>query len=186
VRPRSRALARRYARALLEVTGSGGRGPGVSPEDLRLELRAAVRLLAGSRDLTAVLAHPGVGAEGRRRVVGAVWKKASPLFRRLLEMLADRRRVDLLAEIETAFGEQWNAARGVLSAEAVGAVPLEERQTRALSEALEKAIRQKVELTTRVDEDVLGGLLVRMGGRTYDGTVRAKLKALRESLAHGH
>jgi F0F1-type ATP synthase delta subunit len=43
-----------------------------------------------------------------------------------------------------------------------------------------------VELARRVDADVLGGILVRMGGRTYDGTVRSQLKALRESLAHGH
>jgi F-type H+-transporting ATPase subunit delta len=97
----------------------------------------------------------------------------------------EHRRIGLLPQIEDAFGELWNARRGVVSAEAVGAVPLGEAETRALGRALEKASGHEVELRSRVDPDVLGGILVRMGGRTYDGTVRSQLKALRESLAHG-
>jgi F-type H+-transporting ATPase subunit delta len=187
VRAANRPLARRYAHALLDVASAGTKAEGISPESLRRELQGAVALLAGSPDLTAVLSHPGVGAEGRKKVAAAVWgrAKASPLFRRLLDMLVERRRIGLLPLIEAAFGELWNARRGVVSAEAVGAVPLAEAETRALARALEKASGHEVELRSRVDADVLGGILVRMGGRTYDGTVRSQLKALRESLAHG-
>jgi F-type H+-transporting ATPase subunit delta len=187
VRAASRPLARRYARALLDVALSGTKTHGTSPESLRRELQEAVALLAESRELSAVLSHPGVGAEGRKKVAAAVWgkAKASPLLRRLLELLVEHRRIGLLPQIEDAFGELWNARRGVVSAEAVGAVPLGEAETRALGRALEKASGHEVELRSRVDPDVLGGILVRMGGRTYDGTVRSQLKALRESLAHG-
>jgi F-type H+-transporting ATPase subunit delta len=187
VRVASRPLARRYARALLDVALAGTKGEGISPENLRRELQTAVALLAGSQELMAVLSHPGVGAEGRKRVAAAVWgkTKASPLLRRLVELLVEHRRIGLLPLIEAAFGELWNARRGVVSAEAVGALPLGETETRALARALEKASGHEVELTSRVDPDVLGGILVRMGGRTYDGTVRSQLKALRESLAHG-
>jgi F-type H+-transporting ATPase subunit delta len=187
VRAASRPLARRYARALLDVALSGAKTHGTSPESLRRELQEAVALLAESRELSAVLSHPGVGAEGRKKVAAAVWgkAKASPLLRRLLELLVEHRRIGLLPQIEDAFGELWNARRGVVSAEAVGAVPLGEAETRALGRALEKASGHEVELRSRVDPDVLGGILVRMGGRTYDGTVRSQLKALRESLAHG-
>ncbi len=183
-----RSLARRYARALLDVALAQDGAKATSPNALREELRATVALLGGNPPLARVLSHPGVGAEARKKVAGAVLAraKASPLLRRLLEMLAERRRVDLLPEIERAFGELWNAHRGVLPAEAVGAVPLGAAETRALAKALEGASGHKVELECRVDEGVLGGILVRMGGRTYDGTVRAQLKALRESLAHGH
>ncbi len=188
VRAASRPLARRYARALLDVALAGTKAEGIAPESLRGEMRRAVALLAGSPDLAAVLSHPGVGVEGRKRVVAAVWgkAKASPLLRRLLELLVEHRRIRLLPEIEAAFGELWNARRGVVSAEAVGAVPLGEAETQALARALEKVSGHEVELRSRVDADVLGGLLVRMGGRTYDGTIKSQLKALGESLAHGH
>jgi F-type H+-transporting ATPase subunit delta len=171
----------------LDVALEAKGAPAASPEDLREELRAAVALLGESQELARVLSHPGVGAEARKKVVAGVWgrAKATPLFRRLLELLAERRRMGLLPEIENAFSELWNAHRGVVSAEAVGAVPLGAAETRALAKALQQASGHPVELNSRVDEDVLGGILVRMGGRTYDGTVRAQLKALRESLAHG-
>jgi F-type H+-transporting ATPase subunit delta len=184
-----RSLARRYARALLDVAlAQPGAKASSSLEALREELRATVALLGSSPDLARVLSHPGAGAEGRKKVAGAVLAqaKASPLLRRLLELLAERRRVDLLPEIQVAFSDLWNAHRGVVSAEAVGAVPLGAAETKALAKALEEASGHEVELECRVDEAVLGGIVVRMGGRTYDGTVRAQLKALRESLAHGH
>jgi F-type H+-transporting ATPase subunit delta len=184
-----RSLARRYARALLDVALAPSGAKSTSPpEALREELRSTVALLRGNPDLARVLSHPGVGAEARKKVAAAVLTraKASPLLRRLLEMLAERRRVDLLAEIELVFSELWNAHRGVVSAEAVGAVPLGPAETKALAKALEQASGHEVELACRVDEAVLGGIVVRMGGRTYDGTVRAQLRALRESLAHGH
>jgi F-type H+-transporting ATPase subunit delta len=61
-------------------------------------------------------------------------------------------------------------------------VPLDDGQTRAVAEALRRATGQEVELVTRADPALLGGLLVNMAGRTYDGTVRGRLRALRERL----
>ena len=79
-----------------------------------------------------------------------------------------------------------NAARGVVQAQATGAIALSANQERALAEALAKATGRKVELTARVDPKVLGGLQVKVGGRTYDGTVRAHLALLRRRLASGN
>jgi F-type H+-transporting ATPase subunit delta len=76
----------------------------------------------------------------------------------------------------------WNAHRGAVAAEAVTAVPLDEAQTRALVETLRRATGKEVELRSRTDAALLGGLVVRMAGRTYDGSVRGRLKSLRERL----
>jgi F-type H+-transporting ATPase subunit delta len=61
-------------------------------------------------------------------------------------------------------------------------VALDEAQTRAVAEALRKATGKDVELQTRTDPALLGGILVKMAGRTYDGTVRGRLRALRQRL----
>ena len=100
----------------------------------------------------------------------------------ILQRSLERGRLGLLPAIATTYGQLWNAARGVLPAEATSAQPLNEEQRAAVQRALGRATGRDVELTTAVDPDVLGGLLVRMGGQVYDGTVRGRLRALRERL----
>ena len=89
----------------------------------------------------------------------------------------------LLDAIATLYAQLWNAARGVLPAEATSAVPLSEEQLASVQRALGRATGRDVELSTAVDAALLGGLLVRVGGQVYDGTVRGRLRALRERLA---
>ena len=72
-----------------------------------------------------------------------------------------------------------------MRAEAVTALPLAEAQKAALASALCKTVGKTVELHARVDKNVLGGVLVRVGGRTYDGTLRARLEGLRTRLVSG-
>ena len=107
---------------------------------------------------------------------------ASVLLRRLVELLASRDRVALLPDVAEAYADIANAARGVVSAEAVSAVALPEAQARALAAAL-GGPAGPAELRRRVDPELIGGLLVRVGGKTYDGTVRTRLAALRRRLA---
>ena len=173
-----RALARRYARALLYVAGREGTEAILA---LRDELRAFSPLVSGHAGLRRALLHPGLGAEPRRRVLAALADRAGAtvLLRRLLDLLASRDRVALLPDVTETYAELANAARGVASVEAAAAVALTDAQSRALAAALGGA----VELRTRVDPGLIGGLLVRKGGRTYDGTVRMRLAALRRRLA---
>jgi F-type H+-transporting ATPase subunit delta len=172
------ALARRYARALLDVSERAGGGGTLA---LRDELGAFSALVSGEAGLRRALLHPGLGPEPRRRVLAAVAERAgaSTLLRRLLDLLASRDRVALLPDVALAYAELANAARGIVSAEAVSAVAL----TAAQAGALAAALGGTVELRTRVDTELVGGVLVRTGGRTYDGTVRTRLAALRRRLA---
>jgi F-type H+-transporting ATPase subunit delta len=173
----TRPLARRYARALLEVGGRQGKEASLA---LRDELRGFAAVVAGHAELRRALVHPGLGAEDRRRVIASVAEKAgaSELVRRLVDLLASRDRLSLLPEVAEAYAEAANAAHGVVSAEVASAVALDEPQRRALADALGAA----VELQARVAPELVGGLLVRVGGKTYDGTVRARLAALRRRL----
>lgn len=172
--------ARRYARALLDVALQKG-----VAEPLRAELAAMADLIAGHRDLAGLLSNPAVSAERKRKLVSAVAARAqaSDLLARLLALLGERDRLDLLSAIVAAYVKLWNAHRGVVAAEAVSATPLEETQARAVAGALSALTGREVDLAARVDPRLLGGMLVKMEGRTYDGSVRARLTELRRRLA---
>jgi F-type H+-transporting ATPase subunit delta len=174
--------ARRYARALLEVAFTR---PDGDPGGLRRELEQAAAQLEQSADLQDALDSPALPAESKLRVMGAVWPQSSPLMRRLLEMLVERGRTALLGAIAAAFADLWNAARGVVPAQATSAVPLAPEQQEAITRALGRVTGKDVELSTSVDPELLGGLQVRMAGQVYDGTVRGRLRALRAHLASG-
>jgi F-type H+-transporting ATPase subunit delta len=107
---------------------------------------------------------------------------ASVVLRRLVELLAARDRALLLPDIAEAYADIANAASGVVSAEAVSAVALPEAQAQALAATL-GGPAGSAELRRRVDPELIGGLLVRVGGKTYDGTVRTHLATLRRRLA---
>ena len=172
-------VARRYARALLDVAAEKG------DDGLREELGELAAVLASSPELRTVLVHPGSPAEKKIAVLGALWRKdrPSPLLERLVALLVEKRRIELLPLISRAYTRLWNAARGIVEAEAVSAFPMEPAASHALSAAVGSVIGKQVELREQVDPSLVGGLLLRMEGRVYDGSVRARLRALRERLA---
>jgi len=186
----ARPVARRYSRALLAAANEPARGKGEaapSPEALANELRQSAALVEGAPELKHALFDPLLPAARKRDLVAAVWGKAgaSPLLLRLLALLVQNGRLDLLGEIEAAFRAAWNAERGVVEAEAVTAVALAEDQKDALTKALAGISGLGVDLETRLDARVLGGVLVKMAGKSYDGTVRGRLKAMKSRLVHG-
>jgi F-type H+-transporting ATPase subunit delta len=176
------AVARRYARALLDLSVGDQ-----DPQTVREALAAARALLAEHTELSGALNHPAVAAESKRRLAVGVWGRPgnNALVGRLLALLAERGRIALLPAIEERFTTLWNEQRRVVSAEVVSAVPLDAAQQEALSAAVRSKTGLGVELSAAVDATLLGGLLVRMGGRTFDGSVRARLKALRHRIAAG-
>jgi F-type H+-transporting ATPase subunit delta len=184
VKGQSSALGRRYARALLEVASASSADV---PARLRSELEQLVEALETHEELAALLRHPALGPEPRRRLLETVAREAglSPLMRRTLELLAAHDRLPLLPSLAASYGEELNRRQGVLAASARSAVPLSEAQRRALADALGALVGKKVELEAQLDPTLLGGVLVQLGGRSYDGTLRTQLQALRRRLAAG-
>jgi F-type H+-transporting ATPase subunit delta len=182
VKAGARPLARRYARALLDVCLAQPKDG--APEKVREDLETLAAVLQQHRELGGILQNPAVGAETKKKIATglAAKTKATTIVRRLLDLLADRDRLFLVPQITEAFAEVWNAHRGVTAAEAISAVELPPAQTAALAAALGGVAGGEVELRSRVEPQVLGGLVVRMGGKTYDGSVRGRLSALRETL----
>jgi F-type H+-transporting ATPase subunit delta len=180
----TRALARRYARAALDVAESRS---GQAPAALHEDLLTLVALVERHAPLRAALVDPRVSPDARGRLLEAIADKArlSELTRRVVALLIAHDRLALLPALAEACGEELLSRRGILTAEVTSAAPLSEAQRRSLARALARASGLAVELRVDVDAEALGGLRVSMGGKTYDGTVRAHLAALRRSLATG-
>jgi len=173
------SAARRYARALLDVALEKG------DSALRQDLEDLGQLYADNAQLRTMLLHPGVPAEKKTAVIAALLKgRPSDLLQRLVVLLVQRDRVELLPLVANAYVRLWNTAKGIAAAEAVSARELDETEARAVSAAAARALGGKqVDLRRRVDASLMGGLLLRMEGRVYDGSVRSRLRALRERLA---
>jgi F-type H+-transporting ATPase subunit delta len=181
MRQSPQAAARRYARALLDI--AQGKPDAAKLKD---ELRDAARLVASNAELARALNHPGLGLERRQRLLRAVFAgHGSDLMQRLLMLLAEKDRLALLPEVAVAYARAWNEQHGVLLAQAVSAQALDEREQSQLKAALESATGRTVEVEAHVDAALVGGLVVTLGGRTYDGSVRAQLGMLRERLVGG-
>jgi len=167
------ALARRYARALFDVADAKG---GAAALELRGE--------GAQLDAHAGLRQPTLGAEAKRKIVIALAQaaQASPIVLKLVELLASRDRLGLLGDVAAAYAGLANARKGVVAAEVVSALPLAPAQRQALEQAL-AGKAESVELTSQVEPGIVGGLVIRMAGRTYDGSVRTRLAALRRRLA---
>jgi F-type H+-transporting ATPase subunit delta len=175
------AGARRYARALLDVgLAKGDATVGQDLEDL-------ARAFAQSAELRAVLLHPTVPAAKKTAIVAGLLghpRGAEPrLIERLVALLVERERLELLPLLAESYRRLWNAHRGVVEAEAVSARELDESEASAVAAAASRLAGKQAELRRRVDPSLLGGLLLRMEGRVYDGSVRTRLRSLRERLA---
>jgi F-type H+-transporting ATPase subunit delta len=171
--------ARRYARALLDVALEKG------DTALRQDLDDLGRLYVEHAELRTLLLHPTVPTEKKTGVIAALLRgRPSDLLQRLITLLVERDRIELLPLIAKAYVKLWNTRKGIVEAEAVSARELDETEARAISAAAGRAMGGKqIELRRRVDPSLMGGLLLRMEGRIYDGSVRARLRALREQLA---
>jgi F-type H+-transporting ATPase subunit delta len=172
------AVARRYARAVLDVAGEAG-----DPSTVRQELQRAADLLRENAELRATLAHPTVGLERKKGIVQGVWSRgASVIFMRLLLLLVERGRLEILDALVSEYSRLWNERRGMASAEVVSAAALDASQQDAVAAGLRTALGRDVEVGAAVDPRLLGGVLVRVGGVTYDGSVRSRLGTLRSRL----
>lgn len=176
----SAAVARRYADALLALALEKGQA-----EPVRDDLRGASAALAAHEGLRRALTHPALAAERRRALAAEVFtgRGRTELVPRLLALLAERGRVGDLPAIEEAFVDAWNERRGVVSVEAASASDLDAGQRDALSRALGQVTGKPVELRVRTEPELLGGVRLTLAGQVFDGSVRARLRALRKRLA---
>ena len=174
----STGLAERYAAALFELAEADKALDQVAAELLQIQA-----MIASSDDLERVIRSPVISREDQRRAIDAVLAASgsSDLVRRFVGLVGHNRRLFVLPKIIAAFAKRLAARRGETAAEVTSATPLSHDQTAAITGALKKAVGTEVVLSTRTDPSLLGGLVVKVGSRMIDSSLKTKL--LRLSLA---
>ncbi len=172
---RGRAVAKRYARAMLALAKENG-DPTVIGEALG---RAACALAAAG--VAEVVRSPVVGADARMAVVRRVVDTLGlpRVVANCLYLLSERRRLDIVEDVWQAYLVFVDEALGRSRVTVRSAVPLTDTQAQALLIAL-RGLTAKAELVPRfeVDAEILGGVVVEMGGVVYDGSVRTQIERL--------
>ena len=174
------SAARRYAEAAFEVATRDG-----TVEDWRRELEAsAVRL--GAEEAMSVLANPAIPVDQRSVAVAALLEHtASRPVQNLIQLLLRRGRIEGLPRVAAEFRRLDDARLGITHATATSATALTPDEVRALTARLEQSTGGRVALDVQVDPSLLGGLVVRVGDRLIDGSVRGRLERLRNQLISG-
>ena len=175
------AVNSRYARALADVAVEKK----LDADKLVAELHSLSQALAVSAELRAVLETPAVPASQKLKVLDAVVAKegASPVARNFLAVLVQNRRIAALAEVTQLFQVEMDERHGFSEAEVTSWRDLGEDEQRSLGLSLEAATGKKIRARYHKDESLLGGASIRVGSTIWDGSVRGRLRKLKEQLS---
>ena len=174
-----RSSAARYARALLDVANQES-----DPERAEQELAAFVDLVRTNLDLERTIANPVVSAADKRAIVQQILERLKPTtpVGKLVLLLASRGRLALLPALLDVYRERLMEYRNVLSAEVTTAAPLSPERAAQLQQRLANATGRTITMTTKVDPSIIGGVVTRIGGTVYDGSVATRLAKVRDRL----
>ncbi|MFA9199823.1 MAG: F0F1 ATP synthase subunit delta [Cypionkella sp.] len=173
------SLAGRYASALFDLASEAGTVTAVESD-----LDTLGQALGESADLRALTTNPQLGRKTQGSAIEAVAGALglSDLTRKFLGTLAGNGRLSQLGEVIRAFRTIAAAQRGEVTAEVTSAHALTDAQLDQLKQKLTQREGRTVKLATRVDPDLLGGLVVTIGSQRIDGSIRTRLNSLEQAM----
>ena len=170
--------ARRYAEAVFELAAEAG-ALDLWSRDLR-----TIADFATEADVARVLDSGKVPQGEKVRLMAAgVQTHVSPLAWNLVKLLASRNKLQLTRGIQTAFQELADARNGIAHATVTTAVALADDEKQAIATRLSSMTGKRVNVTSVVDEGIIGGVIARIGDQLIDGSTRTRLVALKRRLA---
>ena len=171
--------ASRYAKSLLDLAQERG-----TLEEVKQDMDLFAKTLEGSRDFRLLLRNPIVKHDKKLAILKAIFDgKLSDVTMRLLTLITEHNRESALEWVATEFHTQYNIMRGMQEATVTSAVPL----TPDSREEITQLVRRQtglpdVELTEKVDPNLIGGFVLRVGDRQVDDSVRTSLRKMRITL----
>jgi F-type H+-transporting ATPase subunit delta len=172
-------LAERYAAALFDLADERR-----TLDEAASDLRQLQAMLRESGDLRRLIRSPVMSRDQQAKAIGALSERAglSLLIRDFLAVVARNRRLFAVPAIIDAFLAKLAARRGEVNAEVTAAQPLSQAQLAALNEQLRRSIGSRVSVDVRVDPGLIGGMVVKIGSRMVDGSVKSKLQRLQLAM----
>lgn len=174
-----RTLAKRYARALLQVAAEKNEIGRVAED-----LRGVADAYCAVPELRLLVASPARSRDAKKAALARLFSgKVADVVLRFLAVVLEKKRFSAIEEIASAYDDLADEAQGIARARVTTFAPLGEAQRKALTERLGRLTdRTTVVLAESVDAEILGGIVVRIGDQVLDGSIRGRLRKLRERL----
>jgi F-type H+-transporting ATPase subunit delta len=168
-------IAQPYAQALMSVAQSNN-----LTEQFGDDLRSLLSLLKESADLQNFIANPFIKPETKKGLLAQVLGEgANPLLRNFMMLLVDRRRINLVGDICQQYLALLRQLNQTVLAEVTSAVTLSEAQQAAVKEkVIAMTNARQVELETKIDPDLIGGVIIKVGSQVIDASIRGQLRRL--------
>ena len=174
-------IAAVYARSLFEVAKEHDK-----LDQVREELGQFADALNESRELQVFLFSPYFSTQEKRDGLHKAVSGADETVANFLELLIEKHRMPVLFRIRAEFDELWEEENRLLPVQVTSAVELPEETVRQIGDRISEQVDRKVDLSARVDPDILGGLVVRVGNSVLDASIRNRLETLRKQVARAN
>jgi F-type H+-transporting ATPase subunit delta len=171
-------IAEVYSRALFDVAQEND-----ILDDVHDQLGQFADELDENRDMQVFFFSPYFSSQEKKDGIGKMLEGANEHFQRFLELLAERHRMPAIFRIRRDFDALYAEERKLLPATITSAVELDKDTLKEIARKIEENTGRKVDLTTKVDPHVIGGLVMRVGNMVMDGSIRARLERLRKQVA---
>ncbi len=179
----SLAIANRYASALADVLT--GPNADTTPEAALEQLRDFQSALEAAPELRTLFAAPSVAHGNKQGLAGAIGERigVSKSIRNLIFVLLDNRRTDLLPDLIAAFEKWLDDKNGIARIDVTSAAPLGPDQQDAVVAKFRRITGREIQASFNVDDSMLGGAVVRVGSKLYDGSLSAQLQTLDRAMS---
>lgn len=176
----SGSLARRYAKALMEIGVENK-----SYERIGQDVESLSKAILSSKELSGLLTNPLFPRSEREKIVLSILDRigASKTVINFCRLLLDRERMNVIPDISRALNSMIDELSGQVSADVLTAKPLSPAQQDELIKTLEEISGKKIQINIQEDHSLLGGVIAKVGDLVYDGSLRTQLQELRRSLA---
>lgn len=171
-------IAEVYARALFEVAQEHG-----LLDEVRDDLTAFAHALNDNRDFAVFFFSPYFSSEEKKDGLKRAVTGAEPVFMNFLEALIERHRMPAIFRIRDRYQDMWEDERDLLPVEVTSAVALDKATIGSIGDRIGEETKRTVELSSKVDPDILGGIVLRVGNVILDASIRNRLEQLRKQVA---
>ena len=175
-------VSKRYARALLSLGMEDGRY-----QEYGKELKAFADIYESHGELKQAITNPAFRLDERTQILKALLARIGPsqTVQNFLNLLLDKRRISVVGQISAFYGQLTDEVSNVVGAEVVVPRPLAGEAETRLAKALERMTSKKIRMNVRQDQSIVGGIVVKIGDLVVDGSVRAQVQGIKESLKRG-
>jgi ATP synthase F1 delta subunit len=171
-------IAQVYARSLFEVAQERD-----ALDLVREQLGAFADALDADRQVSIFFFSPYFSTEEKKDGLHKAVTDADPVVMNFLEALIERHRMPVIFRIRARYDALWEEANKLLPVEVTSAVELDEGTVRSIGDRIGEGTGRRVELTSRVDPDILGGIVLRVGNSILDASIKNRLNQLRKQVA---